>query len=191
MTGRGNVQRLDRTYCALALVLTAAVALAAPPPSLTRAGAARVSFEGRGAAGLRVIGVTQALELTQSASHLVLSVPLDTLQTGLALRDRHLRERYLETARFPLAQLSVPREALALPAEGGSTEGLVKGTLSLHGQTREVSVRWRATREPQRLHVRASLQLDHREFGIPLASYLGVGIQPESDVQATFELTAS
>ena len=62
-------------------------------------------------------------------------VDLSSIKTGLALRDRHMRQNQLETGKYPEAVFTLT--SLTLPS-GGLPEGIltrvnVKGTFSLHG----------------------------------------------------------
>src|SRR5438105_3504296 len=63
-------------------------------------------------------------------------VHLETLQTGIELRDRHMRDDVFEVQRFPVARLRV----LHPPLPGATTSGTALGELTVHGQTRPVNV---------------------------------------------------
>lgn len=59
---------------------------------------------------------------------------LNTLQTGMDLRDKHMREKYLETGKYPKTTLTV--ENVVLPKEGYFK---FAGKLLLHGKTNAVA----------------------------------------------------
>ena len=68
-------------------------------------------------------------------------VDLATLDTGVKLRDRHMRDNHLETDLYPEAVFSL--SSLKLP-DGGLTANertlvTVKGKMKLHGKEREIS----------------------------------------------------
>ncbi|HWE23220.1 MAG TPA: YceI family protein, partial [Myxococcales bacterium] len=115
-------------------------------------------------------------------SALIFRAPIATVDTGIALRNRHLRES-LEADKFPVATLRVARASLTFPSDAASaSNGFADAELTLHGQTRPVTVRYRAEREAGRTHVNGSLQLDVRDFGIHVPSYLGMSVRPEVEV---------
>ena len=121
-----------------------------------------------------------------------MDVPLANLATGIALRDQHMKERYLEVGRFPDAG---PHRGSGrrsrVPAGGGQLSADAPGTLTLHGQTRPVTVRYDATSDADGLLVHGKLHLRMDDFGITVPSYLGVTVKPDVDVAASFHVTGS
>jgi len=147
--------------------------------ALSRARDGSVTVLARGPAGLRIEGKSSTVSLEEDASVLVFKVPIAPIQTGIDLRDRHLREM-LEAEKFPDAILRVPRSGLTFPGQREASEGTATGELTLHGQSRPVEVRYRA--EPGSggvIKVSGSLQFDLRDFAIKPPSYLGVTVAPE------------
>src|SRR5271154_5346796 len=57
----------------------------------------KVSFSCVGPGGLHIDGTGTTLQLQDKGDVLVLSVPLDSVTTGIGLRDTHMHEKYLET----------------------------------------------------------------------------------------------
>src|SRR5881394_3719462 len=84
-----------------------------------RARGGEVTVLARGPAGLRIEGRSAEVSLDDEASTLVFRVPIALIDTGIGLRNRHLREA-LEADRYPLATLRLPRASPALsgPAMG-------------------------------------------------------------------------
>ena len=80
---------LSRSLLLVALLGLSGGASAA---GLSRAGAAKVSFTGKGTVGFSMVGTTDQLELKDDGKVLTFQVPLDTLKTGIDLRDRHMKE---------------------------------------------------------------------------------------------------
>lgn len=60
-------------------------------------------------------------------------VDLNTLETGMDLRDKHMKEKYLEVGKYPKASLTVTGVPIA-------KDGAFKfaGKLTLHGQTKPI-----------------------------------------------------
>lgn len=117
-----------------------------------------------------------------------LAVDLRTLDTGIGLRNRHLRENYLEVDRgegFARAVLT----AIALDGQDpGSAEGAARftGTLLLHGTKKPVSGDARFRRAGDRVQVDATFPVRLQDFAIDEPRYLGVGVKDEVDVKVRF-----
>ncbi|HXD20907.1 MAG TPA: YceI family protein [Vicinamibacterales bacterium] len=113
-----------------------------------------------------------------------LLVKLDTLETGISLRDRHLRETYLEVEKGKGYNVATLENIQVEKADG---KGTFKATLLLHGQKRQVagtSVVHR--RGDGTTHVDAEFPLKVSEFEIPKPTYLGVGVRDEIHVKVAF-----
>ena len=145
-----------------------------------------VSFVAVGPAGLRIVGKTSELSVVENASRIEVDVPLAHLATGISLRDRHMREKYLEVGKYPVARLSIARDALALPKSGGQKTGDAQGLLNLHGKTHPVTVHWEATRQASGYAVRGTFHANMRDFGINVPRYLGVTVKPDVAIEAKF-----
>jgi polyisoprenoid-binding protein YceI len=155
-------------------------ASATPPAPVERAG--EVSILAHGPGGVRIEGKSTEVSIAEEAAVLMFRVPLAPIDTGIGLRNRHLREA-LEVEKFPEATLSVRRGDLQFPAEGSAVERQVTAELRLHGQSRTVPVHYRAERAPGgAIRIEGSLQLDMRDFDIAPPSYLGVGMSPDVEV---------
>ena len=142
----------------------------------------------QGTAGVHIEGTTHELALSEHDGELLFQVPLAGVDTGIGLRNRHMRN-YLDAAHFPRAELRVPRWSLTFPASGKTTESDALGVLTIHGVYRPCSVHYRADRAPSgELRVRASTKIDMRDFGVDVPSYLGVRVDPEVAIQVDFSL---
>ncbi|MCH6198389.1 YceI family protein [Aquiflexum sp. LQ15W] len=67
-------------------------------------------------------------------------VDLNTVKTGIGLRDRHMRENYLETKKFPFAEFTGKLESLPNIVIGQSREVMAKGKFKIHGVERDIEV---------------------------------------------------
>ena len=178
------ISKTNRLLCLLLLTALPAAAGAA----LKARAPAQVSFVAVGPAGLRIEGKSTDLRVTDRPDALVVTVPLSKLETGISLRDSHMHEKYLESQKYPNAQLAVARSAINFPGSGQTTEGTVPGTLALHGQSKTVPVHYKATRNGAAYEVKGDLKVDFREFGIQIPSYLGATVKPPVDVNVAFVL---
>lgn len=159
--------------------------------ALSSPSGAKVGFEASGPAGMKIEGTTADLTVTDDGTTLTLDVPLANLNTGIALRDRHMREKYLEIAKFPSATLQVARSALKVPAQGAGVELDVPGTLQLHGQKRAVTVHYDAKGDGAGFAARGRFRVNMNDYGITVPTYLGVTVKPDVDVIAAFHVAGS
>lgn len=142
---------------------------------------ASVLFSARGPAGLNIEGRASTLSMTEDSQAFLFSVPTSQFETGISLRDRHLRERYLEASRFPVARLSIAKTALTPQILSGG-RGTIVAQLDLHGERRPVNVRYTIEVRDGKTAVNASFEIDIRNFKIEPPSYLGMTVRPEVKV---------
>lgn len=178
---------MNKTHRLLSLLLLSALPAGAGAALKARA-PAQINFVALGPAGLRIEGKSNELQVTDRPDAVVVTVPLAKLETGISLRDHHMQNKYLESQKFPNAQLAVARSAIKFPAEGQTTEGTVPATLALHGQSKTVSVHYKASRQGHAYDVKGDLKVDFREFGIEIPVYLGATVKPPVDVNVAFVL---
>ena len=90
-------------------VLAVALLLALPVPAVTQVtGEPTAGFHGRGPGGFSLEGKTHQLKVEDDGSVVKFTVPLASLETGIGLRDRHMREKYLQVDKYPDAVLELP-----------------------------------------------------------------------------------
>lgn len=149
---------------------------------------AAVLISMQGTAGLHIEGTTHELAISERDGELVFQVPLAGVDTGIGLRNRHMRG-YLDTAHFPDAELEVARSAVVFPAPGRTIEADAPGTIRLHGVSRPCSIHYRVERASSgEYRVHGGAQIDMRDFGIDVPSYLGVHVEPAVTIQVDFSL---
>lgn len=115
-----------------------------------------------------------------------LQVDLGTLETGIGLRDRHMREKYLEVQKGPEYAMSTLEDIHVERLNGKTT---IKGMLRLHGERREVTGEAEIRQENGGVRVEAQFPVRVSEFQIPKPTYLGVGVRDEILVKVS--LTAA
>lgn len=109
-----------------------------------------------------------------------LAVDLQTLETGIGLRDDHLRKKYLEVERGP-AYAQAHLRNIRVEKLAGKTP--FRAVLMLHGQTKEVTGTADIKPEGDGYRLNASFPVRVSEFGIPEPTYLGVGVKDEVTVR--------
>lgn len=173
-----------RTILALAVASIATPALA----GFTIDGKPKVAFHAEGSPGfLTFEGVTKALSLSDDGTTLTFSVPMDTVDTGITLRDDHMREKYVQTEQFPNATLTLAREQVTWPTDGDA-EGSVQAKFTVHGVDLEVPVAYTIKKTKSGYRVKASFPFNTSSHGIEIPSYLGVTIKPEMEAEVTVDL---
>jgi len=147
---------------------------------------AKVTFTATATAGAKIVGTARELTLEAQGPWLVFKAPLRTITTGIPLRDRQMRDKYLEVESFPFVELRLGRETLSLPALNGASAGEARGRLSLHGKSKDTTVRYSVRREGDAIKVSASFRIDLRAYGIDIPSYRGITLNPDVDVDVGF-----
>ena len=119
-----------------------------------------------------------------------LRVDLQTLETGIAVRDRHMRDTYLEVEKGPEFAVATVDQIRVDKLDGKST---FKGTLLLHGQRQEVTGTADLQQRDGRIRVQAQFPIKVSSFQIPKPTYLGVGVRDEIQIKVvmTVEPTAA
>ena len=116
-----------------------------------------------------------------------LAVDLKTLDTGIGLRNTHMRENYLEVAKgdgFDRAVLS----EIVLKGDAAAVAGATTftATLLVHGTRKPVSGHANLSRNGADVRIDASFLVTLADFGIPEPRYLGVGVKDQVQVKIKF-----
>jgi len=112
-----------------------------------------------------------------------LTVDLQTLETGIGLRDRHMKNNYLQVEKgeeFAEARL---QDIRVEKLEGKTT---FKGVLTLHGERKEVAGMAELKPNGAGYRVDAEFTVRLSDFQIPDPTYLGVGVKDEIQVRVRF-----
>ncbi len=128
-----------------------------------------------------VIGQLSIGEQQTTAS---LKAPLDKFETGIELRDKHMKETYLETGKYPDASLKI--ETLPYTLGQPSFEGKFSGLLSLHGKQRAVQgdITLSYDKNLDAVQMEASFPIKIDDFAIDIPSYAGVKVADTVKVTA-------
>lgn len=122
-----------------------------------------------------------------------LEVDLATIDTGIALRNRHMRENYLEIqkgAGFDKARLTGLR---LTEADGPAFRGRTgfTATLSLHGASQAIAGTAEIRTTADGVRVVADFPLSLSDFGIPQPEYLGVGVANRILLKVSFSAAST
>jgi polyisoprenoid-binding protein YceI len=172
------------------VLLLTAISVAIPgvaTAAFTTGAGGHVHFLAIGPAGMKIAGESSEVKVSETASNVVIDVPLAPLKTGISLRDSHMRDKYLEVAKYPDAILTVGKPSLKLPSDGGASEGDAAGELALHGKKKQITFHYKVKRTAATYRVSGTVHVDMRDFGIETPGYLGVSVKPGVDVDVEFQ----
>ncbi|MEK6579614.1 MAG: YceI family protein [Bdellovibrionota bacterium] len=149
--------------------------------AIGRPSALKIHGKGNGATGNAII---KGLGVSGS-----FNFDLSTLETGMSLRDRHMKEKYLEIAKFPKAELTIVKMAIPGPLSLPSKFEKIpfEGALKLHGV--EVSVQGLASVERAGDYCNGTVTFSTKipQYGIAPPSFAGIKVADDVDVQVVFQ----
>jgi polyisoprenoid-binding protein YceI len=134
---------------------------------------------------------TIAGTLTPSSSRVLageLTVDLTTLDTGISLRNTHMRDNYLEVGKGEGYAQAVLSDIALAEGDPATFEGKTHftGTLRLHGQRKPIEGEARLQRRGSAVAVEATFPVVLQDFGIAKPRYLGVGVRDQVEVRVRF-----
>lgn len=141
-------------------------------------------------------GVTQAIDgfvllpgglkvgLVPADSRIYLEVDLASIDTGISLRNRHMRDNYLHTDRFPYATYSAEVTRIAEPSPGAYVIS-ARGVLSIHGVDRERTLECQTEDAvpPHRVSCGFTVLLSDHDIEIPRLMFLKVADEVELSLE--------
>jgi polyisoprenoid-binding protein YceI len=96
-------------------------------------------------------------------------IDLNTLDTGIGLRDRHMRDNYLETKKYPFAEFSGNLEKSAPLELNEPLEVQARGTFRLHGKEKSLHITGTLTRlSPSEILLETGFQVALGDFDIEI-----------------------
>lgn len=192
---------------ALLAVTTVALPLAAEPRTYTIAGAKNAltftiedAVETINGSTPKVTGTIVADPANAAASSVEISADLTAIDTGIDLRDNHIRDEFVETKKFPRAtfrSISVALPATPIAANQ-PVDVTVTGDFTLHGVTKRITTPVRIVLIPESeitkstrgpgdwLHATATFPLTLSDFGVKVpTSFASDKVEVRMDVFAS------
>jgi polyisoprenoid-binding protein YceI len=119
------------------------------------------------------------------------AVDLRTLDTGIGLRNEHLRENYLEVDKGPGFETATLSEIdlNGFNADAPEGKGSFAGLLTLHGVRKTVTGTVDVRQAGAGLRVKASFSVDLSDYSIRKPRYLGIGIKDIVQVEVAFAVS--
>lgn len=171
------------------LLLLAAAALAIPALSAALSLDDKdVKFTATATGGLVIEGKVKKMAVAESAGNVVFTVDAADIDTGIGLRNKHMRG-YLEADKYPTISLSIPKSEVQLPEDGKETSGTVRGQFTAHGVTKPAVTTYKIKKKKGTWKVDARFEYDINAHGIKTPSYMGVTVDPVMPVTAKVEVT--
>lgn len=133
-----------------------------------------------------VSGKLATADNRQKLTQAELVVDASSFDTGISLRNKHMREKYLEAEKFKDLRFTAATQPL--PARAGADFDL-QGTLTIKGVSRPTVAHVHVDEaSPSKLAGTARFQVDVTQFGIPQPSFAVVKMQPVIDVVVKLQL---
>ena len=131
------------------------------------------------------------LELNKSSLSGPCTFKLDSLNSGIDLRDKHMKEKYLETGKFPTSELHLTK--LILPGNFSGEDIPFEGKLKLHGVEKPVSGKVKANGNGtgKELKLAFSYKISTADFKIETPNFMGVTMANEVEVSVNLEGAAN
>ncbi len=104
---------------------------------------------------------------------------LDALDTGIESRNGHMKEKYLETKKFPTSTIKILTMKLPAdePGKEVSLEGIAfTGSLNLHGQEKPIKGVANYEKKDSKTNLSFLFEISVTDFGIEIPSYLGIKV---------------
>ena len=125
-------------------------------------------------------------------------VDLASLDTGIKMRNAHMREHHLETAKHPKAIFdgaALPGRIVGALAFGRPESLTVEGAFTLHGATRMirlvVEVTYRPTPAPARIEFRTAFPIALADYAIDRPQFLFLKLADVQTVRVSGVATAA
>jgi polyisoprenoid-binding protein YceI len=149
-----------------------------------------VQFNANGEPGaLDIEAKTADLAVTDDGTTLSFVVKLDTVSTGIALRDEHMKEKFLHTKEYPDAILAFPKASIVWPTETGTkVTGTLDAQFTAHGVAEPVKVKYDVQKTKQGWKVTSSFAYNTNNHKIEVPSYLGITVDAAQTAKAVLYL---
>ncbi len=112
---------------------------------------------------------------------------LDTLDTGIGLRNTHMKEKYLETAKYPYGEIKI-ESVSGFSLQNSEGQFPFKGSLTLHNISKPISGNVEVKKSGENFKIKALFDTKISDFQIPLPAYAGVVVKDDVKVVVESEL---
>lgn len=158
--------------------------------AMTVSGKPKITFSAVGSPGfLDIEGVGSTATATDDGTTLAFVVPMKSVSSGIALRDDHMNNEFVQVAQFPNATLTLAKADVKWPvALAESASGNVTATFNIHGVGQPVAVAYTVKKSKTGYRVNAKFPFDVTLHGIAIPSKMGVTVDPKMTADVQFDL---
>lgn len=170
-------------------------AFAKATADLSKAKSKKVTFIAVGnPSALKIEGVGQDLSGSLTKDGAAFSgeakLKIETIDTGMNLRNKHMKEKYLEAEKYPEAILKLKKLPWG-PADDkdfAATEGPFEGDLTLHGVTKPVTGKAKVERANGVLTANVTFTTEIPDYKVEIPSFMGITVAKSVDVIVDVEV---
>jgi polyisoprenoid-binding protein YceI len=108
------------------------------------------------------------------------SVDLTTLETGMDLRDDHMKNKYLKVGEFPKA-------TLILPSFTPEASGTVQGELLLKGVKKPIKIDYTLEKSGGSMAIKTNFELLLNDFKVGIPSFQGITVAKTIKLAVAFK----
>ncbi len=119
------------------------------------------------------------------ASQFYFEVDLNTLDTGIGLRNRHMRDNYLETERYPMAQYN-GRLVEAEKISDTVYEVKAEGKMFIHGVENQLTVNGKMIKKGDRYQITSAFDVKLSDYHIDIPSIMFYKIDETMALELNF-----
>ncbi|MGZ3723224.1 MAG: YceI family protein [Bdellovibrionales bacterium] len=118
-------------------------------------------------------------------------VDLSTLDSGIGMRDHHMKEKYLEVDKFKDAILKFSEAPMPAEVLRNGGEVLLPAILSLHGQEKPVTVAMTIKKNGDKISAASRFKVKLSEYSIAIPSFSGITVADEVEISTDTEVPSA
>ncbi|MCM2277372.1 MAG: YceI family protein [Oligoflexia bacterium] len=118
-----------------------------------------------------------------------ITVPVASFDSGLALRNQHMKQKYMEVDKYPDVAFSLTSLGSldkVTESKDFSSEVPFDGKLKIHGVEKGVQGKAKVARKGDSVSVAAAMKINIRDFNIEVPTFAGVTVTNDVDIKVEF-----
>jgi polyisoprenoid-binding protein YceI len=113
---------------------------------------------------------------------------MSSLDTGIGLRNEHMKDKYLEVGKFPTAELKIEDVTKFDPEKSEQKALPFEGTLTIHGVTKPIQGTVDVQKKGKGYSISAGFEAKITDYAIAIPSYAGITVADSVKVSVSSEL---
>lgn len=118
-------------------------------------------------------------------SQIYFEVNLNSLDTGIGLRNRHMRENYLQTDKYPTTHYK-GKIIIADKIDADTINVFSEGTIFIHGVEKPIKVEAKMFHKEDRYHIQCSFNAKLSDYNIKIPSIMFYKIDENMNLKLDF-----